>query len=238
MTTIRVFDIETTGIDPTEHKVIEIAAYDLDASRKRVVPVGCHLVNPGRTIPPEASAVHHLIDIDVAEAEAFDAVLKNYLINSPVYYAAHNCDFERAFIPTPTETQWLCTYKCALRAWPEAPGHGNQVLRYWLGLDGVEGFDRKIAAQAHRADADAYVTAWILKRLLDRAAFDKLLMWTREPRIFPRLTFGKHKGLTWSEVPGDYLLWLRDGQHQMDADWRHGANIELEKRTKNSTKLP
>ena len=34
----------------------------------------------------------------------------------------------------------------------------------------------------------------------------------------------------WEEVPGDYLQWLRDGQHQMDADWRHAAKIELERR--------
>ncbi len=230
MAVIRIFDLETTGFDPAEHKVIEIAAYDLHTDEKRVQRVGCHLVNPGRPIPAEASAVHHLIDADVAAAEAFDAVWKNYLIEAPVYYAAHNCDFERAFMPTPSGTQWICTYKCALRAWADAPGHSNQILRYWIGLDGVDGFDRKIAAQAHRADADAYVTAWILMRLLDQASMEDLLLWTSEPRVFQRLTFGKHRGLKWEEVPGDYLQWLRDGQHRMDADWRHGAKIELERR--------
>lgn len=230
MAVIRIFDLETTGFDPAEHKVIEIAAYDLHTDEKRVQRVGSYLVNPGRPIPAEASAVHHLIEADVAAAEAFDAVWKNYLIEPPVYYAAHNCDFERAFMPTPSGTQWICTYKCALRAWADAPGHSNQILRYWLRLDGLTDFDRKIAAQAHRAEADAYVTAWILMRLLDQVAMDDLLLWTSEPRLFSRLTFGKHRGLKWEEVPGDYLQWLRDGQHQMDADWRHGAKIELERR--------
>lgn len=120
--------------------------------------VGCHLVNPGRSIPSEASAVHHLVDVDVASAESFDAVWKNYVVEPPVYYAAHSCDFERGFILTPSGAQWICLYKCVLRAWPDAPGHGNQILRYWIGLDSIDGFDRKTAAQAHRAEADAYVT--------------------------------------------------------------------------------
>src|SRR5262245_25865334 len=33
------------------------------------------------------------------------------------------------------EVPWLCTYKSALRAWPDAPRHSNSVLRYWLGID-------------------------------------------------------------------------------------------------------
>jgi exodeoxyribonuclease X len=67
-------------------------------------------------------------------------------------------------------------------------------------------------------------------RLLERVGIDDLLTWTNEPRIYPRLTFGKHRGLKWSEVPDDYLQWLRDGQHQLEADWRHGAKIELQRR--------
>jgi hypothetical protein len=25
---------------------------------------------------------------------------------------------------------WICTYKCALRVWPDLDGHSNQELRY------------------------------------------------------------------------------------------------------------
>jgi exodeoxyribonuclease X len=25
---------------------------------------------------------------------------------------------------------WICSYKCALRVWPELDGHSNQELRY------------------------------------------------------------------------------------------------------------
>jgi len=120
--------------------------------------------------------------------------------------------------------------KCALRAWPDAPGYGNQVLRYWIGMDRVAGFDRQLAAQSHRAEPDAYVTTWLLMTLLTSVSLDDLIKWSNEPKIYPRLTFGKHRGQKWSDIPADYLAWLRDGQHRMDEDWRYGANIELERR--------
>ena len=94
MSTIRIFDLETTGIDPKEHRVVEIAAYDLH-SDNRIERVGAHLVNPARAIPAEASAIHHLVYADVASAQSFNAVLATYLNNAPVIFAAHNCEFER-----------------------------------------------------------------------------------------------------------------------------------------------
>jgi exodeoxyribonuclease X len=236
MPIIRIFDAETTGFDPKEHRVVEIAAYDLHPDR-RIERVGAHLVNPGRAIPPEASAVHHLIDADVAGAPPFDEVWAEYLPNAPVFYAAHNCAFEQEFIPTPEGTQWICTHKCALRAWADAPGHSNQVLRYWIGLDTTDGFNRRTATAAHRAEPDAYVTAWVLLRLLGTASLDDLIAWTKEPKVYPRMTFGKHRGQKWADVPEDYLQWLRDGQHQLEVDWRHGAKVELERRAKRPAEM-
>jgi exodeoxyribonuclease X len=230
MTIIRVFDIETTGVDPKEHRITEIAAYDFHPEN-RIERVGAHLINPGRAIPPDASAIHHLIDADVAAAPLFNVVWPTYAADARNYYAAHNCDFERGYIPTPQGTHWICTYKCALRAWADAPSHGNQVLRYWLGLDGLAGFDRKLATPAHRAEADAYVTAWLLMKLMETASVDYLVLWTNEPKAFPKLTFGKHRGEKWSDVPADYLQWMSD-QQTMDADWRHGAKVELERRSR------
>jgi exodeoxyribonuclease X len=229
MTVIRVFDVETTGIDPAEHRIIEIAAFDLH-SDNRIEYVGTKLVNPARLIPPEASAVNHLIDEDVADASPFEAVWPLFSDGAPSVYAAHNCAFDQSYIPTPAGTRWICTYKCALRLWTQAPGHGNQILRYWIGLDRHQGFDRQFAQAAHRAGPDAYVTAWLLKALLAQSSVEELVAWTQEPPVHPRLTFGKHRGQKWCDVPTDYLQWLRDGQHQLEDHWRYGANVELEGR--------
>jgi exodeoxyribonuclease X len=229
MTAIRIFDIETTGFNPDEDCIVEVAAYDLHDDG-RVAFVDASLVKPGRPIPPEASATHHLIDVDVAEAPPLAAVLTRVFANAPTIFAAHNCDFERSFLPTPAGTRWICTYKAALRVWPAAPSHQNQVLRYWRALDTREGFNRALAAPAHRAGPDAYITAWLLADLLQQARLDDLMRWAEEPKLHPRLSFGRHRGKTWAEIPTDYLEWLRDGQHDMDDDWRFGARLELGRR--------
>ena len=222
MATIRVIDIESTGIDPKDHRIIEIAAFDLLDSGD-IVSVGSHLVNPGRNIPPEASAVHHLIAADLATAPQIGAVWANYFgAGQPTVLAAHNAEFESGYVPAPQGGNWICTYKAALRAWPDAPGHGNQCLRYWRGLDGMDGFDRSYASLAHRAGPDAYVTAWLLRELLKVASLQDLIAWSAEPKVYPRITFGKHRGKKWSEVEHDYLRWIVE-KSDLDADTKFNA---------------
>lgn len=230
MSIIRIFDIETTGIDAKDDRIVEIGAYDLNPFEGTITHFGERTCNPGRKIPPAASAVHHLIDADVADKPLFGQVWPAFSTPSVTVYAAHNSEFEASFLPTPAGVDWICTYKAALHAWPDAPGHSNQVLRYWRGLDGREGFDREIASLSHRAGPDAYVTAHLLLDLLQVASVSQLIACTKQPKRYPMLTFGKHKGMKLAEVPSDYLMWLRDGKHEMDADWRHCAKRELARR--------
>lgn len=66
------FDLETTGVDPENDRIVQIALI-------RVEPGGARstyetLVNPGRPIPPGATAVHGITDADVAGAPAFAAI--------------------------------------------------------------------------------------------------------------------------------------------------------------------
>lgn len=227
---IRIFDIETTGVDAKEDRIIEVAAYDLNPFDGSIIHVGECLCNPGRPIPPAASAVHHLIDSDVTAAPLFGAVWPEFAPPVVTVYAAHNCEFEASFLPTPVGVDWICTYKAALHAWPDAPAHNNQALRYWRGFDSRPSFNRAIANLSHRAGPDAYVTAHLLLDLLQVASVAQLIACTKQPKRYPVLTFGKHRGMKWADVPGDYLGWLRDGKHEMDADWRHCAKRELARR--------
>jgi exodeoxyribonuclease X len=234
-TRIRVIDIETTGVDPHQDRIVEIAAYDLCLPDFLVVRVDSLIVNPGRPIPAEVSAVHHLTDVDVALGCSFQVAWGCIIAPAEppfTIFAAHNCEFERSFLPTLPDVGWICTYKVALRAWPNAPAHNNQTLRYWRGLDtrAQQGFDRTLVELAHRAEPNAYVTAWLLGDLLSQVSLADAIAWSKEPKVFPALSFGKHRGAKWSDVPTDYLQWLRDGQHSMDTDWRHGAKLELARR--------
>lgn len=230
MTIIRVFDIETTGIDPKEDRIVEIAAYDVDTLTSDIVRVGDNICNPKKPIPPAASAVHHLTDADVINAPEFDEVWRDYIFDPVAIFAAHNSAFESSFLPTPAGVNWICTYKAALHAWPDAPGHSNQVIRYWRDFDNRPSFSRSAAALSHRASPDAYVTAHILLDLLKIATPEQLIKCTQQPKRYPMLTFGKHYGARWTDVPIDYLEWLRDGKHDMDDDWRVCAGRELNRR--------
>ena len=65
--TVRCIDIETTGTDLARDAIVEIGSVDLQRD-KTITNFRETLVNPGVPVPPAASAVHHLIDADLATA--------------------------------------------------------------------------------------------------------------------------------------------------------------------------
>lgn len=218
---IRCIDFETTGI-PSEtdrHAIVEIGWCDL--ADETVGEPEAVLCNPGRPIPHEAMAVHHITDEDVATATGTMDVL-----GQPDYFVAHNADYERQFFET--TVPFICTYKVALRLWPESQSHSLQFLRYHLGLP----VKRELALLAHRAGPDAYVCAHLMQRILDdgRASIDDMLRWSGGPGLLPRCTIGKHYGKPWEEVPTDYLEWIVYKATDMDVTIKANAKHHLKKR--------
>ena len=65
--------------------------------------------------------------------------------------------------------------------------------------------------------------------MLKVATVEQLISWTLEPKLLPKLPFGKHRGLPWAEVPIDYLQWMI-GQRDMDPDAVWCARQEMERR--------
>lgn len=206
MQAVRVIDVETTGLDPESDAIVECAAVDVAVIEGDCVTVRGGrqwLIDPGKPIPPEASAIHHLTDDDVRGRLKWNQVYAAIGSLDPCdYYAAHNAKFDQAFTKLPG--QWICTRKVATRLYPHAPAHSNQVLRYWLQLDVCD--DAK-GLMPHRALHDAFVTAALLVRLLDDVDIEQAVAWSNEPCLLPRVPFGKHKGAEWSSVPKDYLRW-------------------------------
>lgn len=203
MTIIRVLDLETTGLAPPEAGVCQVGWYDVGVGEEPWLrsAVGNYLIDPGHPIPPEAMAVHHIYDTDVVGAPKFSEVV----IDEPHIdiFAAHMASFERGFF-SGNGKPWICTLKVARRLWPRAPGFGNQVLRYWRGYP----LSPSAAQPPHRALPDAYVTAWIVHDMLALASIEDMIRWTEEPSLLPQVTFGKHRGKEWSELPLDYLDWI------------------------------
>ena len=226
----RVIDYETTGTpDQDGAEVIEMAYVDVDLTDLSIKGMWGSLARPRGPIPPEARAVHHIGPADV-EGKSPAAYLWQRMwgdLEPMSFVAAHNADFERAF-HTANGRRWICTYRCAQALWPDAPGHSNQTLRYWLGLDDEAGFDPARAYPPHRALPDAYVTAHILRRMLDTRSAAQLADITARPLLLGRLSFGKHKGMTYAEAPLDYLRWIT--RSDLNRDVKHTARHWLRER--------
>lgn len=228
----RVIDIETTGLAlPAE--IIEIGRVDVtvDDSGVRIDKPKSRLYRPLHGIPPETMAVHHITEADFKPdtPTCTEELLRSAIWSGgkPDALVAHNCEFERSFIPAEItdDLPWICTLKTALRVWPEAPQHTNQVLRYWRGLS----LDAELAMPPHRAGPDAWVTAHLLVDLLKSATAEQMIDWTARPKALPTVTFGKHRGAKWADVPLDYLQWMAR-QSDMNADALACAQEELARR--------
>jgi len=220
---IRVIDFETTGLPP-EADVVEAAFVDVFDGNRIDGAGWSEVVCSTRPVSVEARAAHHISDAEIAYGIPWvDAQLELAAIDT--VYCAHNADFEKAFF-NPEGSHWIDTYKCALRLWPDAPKHTNQVLRYFL--DGCD--PGEAGMPPHRARPDCHVTARILIRALRVADVGTLKAWSAEPPLLPRVPMGKHFGKPWSEVPMDYLEWAT--RQDFDGGVAHTVKVELAKRRK------
>ena len=90
---------------------------------------------------------------------------------------------------------------------------------------------------AHRALADAYVTAANLRHLMTGVVDNptwpqevpELAAHLAEPMLLKTIGFGKHKGQPWATVPRSYLTWMlgAGGMTDLDIDTKHTAEFYL-----------
>lgn len=200
MTIIRVIDTETVDFDGG---CVEIASVDV------VDGVICNpmndLVKPVEKISYEAMAIHHITEEMVVNAPPISDVIDKYL--GADVYAAHNAAFDRSKLPQIT-APWICTLKLARKLWPEGK-HGNQYLRYALGLNPYV----PLGLHAHRALYDCYVTAALLIHInsVGRYTIGEMREITNAPSLLHSFHYGKHKGKTYAEVADTdvgYFRWL------------------------------
>lgn len=226
---IRVLDFEATGLEEGA-LIVETGYTDLNATTREI---GATVTSLCRVpaMPPETRAIHHIRAEDTAGFPPYDRwVLYEEAVRSGVYaWAAHNAGFEERFILG--RLPMFCTYKAALRLWPDAPGtHGVFALLYWLEDQGRVEFDLTRAHPPHRAGPDSYATAVLLKAMLDEGVTGRTLReWTAEPRILPRCPIGKYRHRPWAECDWGFLDWILRTIVD-DPDLRFNASLELERR--------
>lgn len=231
---IRVIDVETTGMEPPA-EVIELGTCDLSLV-DNVWTVGAPTSRLfGVTAsPPETRAIHHIGMADVAGLPPFDPTIA---LDGAGIIAGHNVEFELRWLPA-VAVPVLCTLKAALRVWTDAPGHSNGTLRYWLEDRGLLSLDPALAMPPHRAGPDAYVTAHVLKALLETGVTAREMAgWTREPKVMPVCPIGQHRGKPWPAVDAGFLHWMLR-QPDMDPDLHWNARRELDRRASERSPAP
>lgn len=220
MMKLRVIDFETTGTDKDKKAgkpvgIVEFGFTDVDGGTGGIpsYPVS-DLVNCGLPIPPEARAVHHLSDADVANGITPDLAMQTLMAGMEPgdIFVAHHAAFERAFF-SGGAFPWICTLQCARHIWPDAPGHSNQTLRYWLGVDEEVSWP-EMAMPPHRAGPDAYVTAHILSHMLRERHPSVLIQLSNTPVLMKNVPFGQSAGQPWSSMDVGFLRWcLEPGRY-------------------------
>ncbi len=221
---IAVIDTETTGTD-TNDEVIEVGIFSETFNYNG-------MFSATRPIPYVTSAIHHILDDDVAGKPLFpDAapLLRDDLYRAGInILAAHNSEFDKRMLgPEFEDFKWICTYKGALHAWTDVENHKNETLCYYLKVGSLGRSGRK--GNSHSAYFDATQTAAILDELLKLYSVEQLISFTMDVKNIVKLPFGKHKGKTWSEIDLGYLSWMTK-QADMDADFKELATREIRRR--------
>jgi len=96
---LAVVDVETTGFDPQEDRIIEVGIVHFH--RGKVTETWGQLVKPGRPIPDAVVELTGITDADVAQAPTFDKVAAEVLARlQGKGIVAYNLPFDRKFLST------------------------------------------------------------------------------------------------------------------------------------------
>ena len=159
-----VVDVETTGLDPAVDRIVEVAVVRCDAAGA-VISEWSSLVHPDRD--PGPTVVHGITADDLAAAPRFADLAPQLAAElDGTVITAHNLAFDAAFLTAEwsrsgtdrPRAQGLCTLTLARDLHPgRAEGYSLAACSAAAGIH---------QAEAHRALADARVTADLLAALL------------------------------------------------------------------------
>lgn len=223
-------DCETTGLEPTEDRLIEVAVvlftFDETISTYET------LIDPERPIPEITTAIHHITDAMVVGkpkiAEVLPKVLK--MVGNHIL-VGHGIQLDIAFLQEEAKrhkipchldkNSFFDTLRMA-RLYGESPVNSLERLRQHFNI-AEEG--------AHRAMSDVIVNIEVFKYLAQRFTTTKeLFERLQQPILLKTMPLGKHKGRPFGEIPLEYLQWA--AHKDFDQDLLFSIRSELKKRKK------
>jgi DNA polymerase-3 subunit epsilon len=241
-----VLDTETTGMNLDADQVIELGLLKFEYDREsgavgRVLEVYDGLEDPGRRIPPESTAIHHITD-DMVRGQHLDEAAIARLLEGVGVVIAHNAGFDRPFVERRLPAFAALPWACSLREVPwDALGLGGAKLeflayRYGFFYEGhraeidcralLEVLRRPVPEQAERANA--------LRWLLASARSPSLRVWaTGSP--FETKDLLRARGYRWQSEKKVWYCDIPSSGREGELAWLKGtvyggksASIEVE----------
>jgi DNA polymerase-3 subunit epsilon len=216
------FDLETTGVDVENDRIVQIAAVKFDPFGERTELVS--YVNPGRKIPAEATEVHHITDEMVADARYFSEIAGKvagffagcaiggynilrfdipFLLNELARYG-HSLDLNVPMVDAlqiffqrePRDLEGALKFYC-----------GKQIEGAHDALVDVDATIAVLEGQMEMYEDLPRTAAGIWEETRDPDAVDLggKLRWENGEIV---LTFGKNKGVALRQVGRSYLSWM------------------------------
>lgn len=164
---LAVLDVETTGLEPEEDRIIEIAIIRFE--KGEVVERWGRLVSPGRAIPEEVTRITGIKDDDLQGAPLFEEIAQEIHDRlQGVGVVAYNLSFDRGFIRAelercrlswPDDAPTLDPLIFARQFFKNSPRKNLSAISKLLGIP---------LEEAHRAEHDAEVAGKVLYAFEDR----------------------------------------------------------------------
>ena len=223
-------DCETTGLDPENDRIIEIAAVKFTFNE--ILETYETLIDPGMLIPAPSIEIHHISDDMVKGKPKISEILPGLLkFITPYLLIGHGIGMDIAFIQAEAKRNqipcnfpskgYIDTLRMA-RLYGESPVNSLEKLRQHFNI-ASEG--------AHRAMSDVVVNIEVFKFLAANfKTTEQLIDRMQKPISLKAFPFGKHKGRPFSEIPLEYLQWASN--KSFDQDLTFSIRTELKKRKK------
>lgn len=229
------FDLETTGLDATNDRIIEVACVKFTFDE--VIDTFETLIDPGCTIPLESIAIHHITNEMVQGKPKIEEILiplvkfigKEIVVGHgiPMDIAFVSAATKRNAVPCQIESQRFIDTLRLARLYGGSSQNSLEKLREHFNI-APEG--------AHRAMSDVIVNIEVFKYLSKEfKTTEQLLERLKRPILLKTMPLGKHKGRPFSEIPIEYLQWA--SHKDFDQDLLFSIRTELSKRKKGRGKL-
>ena len=184
-------DIETTGLDKEEDKIIEIAIKCIEITKENGLDI--HVIDayesfqdPGVAIPKESIKIHGITD-DMVKNQSIDWEYVENIFNKAPLIVAHNAQFDRSFVDLNLELSKNKIWACSINDidW-ESKGfkaYKQELLAIWHGF----------YYESHRAmmDVDALIHLVTHSSYIENKPIVELIQNAKKPLCRVEATYAK-----------------------------------------------